>query len=192
MNMKNEILCIVCLMLSMNLLAQRQGPKNIVGFGAGISPNYENAIWIGNPANGWADKNTSPVIQVFYARQLLEAVRLGAYMEYESGTISFSSSNNYKASRYNVGINWIAQYPNTAFHAQLGGYIGYGFVEASDWSMSLYGSDVGIMVGPAYEKNHIGVALHIQYGKAYYTSSGSPDEVGLAIPKLLLKVYYKF
>ena len=190
--MKNEILCICYLMLTMNLLAQRESSKNIVGFGAGISPYYESAIWIGNPANSWATKNTSPVIQVFYARQLLEGVRLGSYFEYENATIRLFNSSDYKASRYNVGINWLAQYPNSAFHVQLGGYIGYGFVEASDWSQSLYGSDVGIMVGPAYEKNHIGVALHVQYGKAYYTSSGSPDEVGLAIPKLLLKVYYKF
>jgi squalene cyclase len=163
-----------------------------VGFGAGISPNYESAVWIGNPANSWADKKTSPVLQVFYARQVLESVRLGGYLEYESATISLFNSNDYKASRYNIGINWLAQYPHTAFHAQLGGYIGYGIVEANDWSQSLHGSDVGIMVGPAYETNHIGVALHLQYGKAYYTSSGSPNEVGLAIPKLLLKVYYKF
>ncbi len=176
----------------MNLLAQKESSKNIVGFGAGISPYDESAIWIGNPANSWATKKTSPVIQAFYARQVLEAVRLGGYVEYESATISLFNSGDYKASRYNVGINWLAQYPNTPFHAQLGGYIGYGFVAASEWSSSLYGADVGIMVGPAYEKNHIGVALHVQYGKAYYTSSGSPNEVGLAIPKLLLKVYYKF
>ena len=78
--MKNEILCIFYLMLTMNLLAQRESSKNIVGFGAGISPYYESAIWIGNPANSWATKKTSPVIQAFYARQVLEAVRLGGYV----------------------------------------------------------------------------------------------------------------
>ena len=74
---------------------------------------------------------------------------------------------------------------------QLGGYIGYGFMKASNWDQSLYGTDIGIMVGPAFEEDNVGIALHIQYGKGYYTSSGIPVEAGLSIPKFLLKVYYK-
>jgi hypothetical protein len=89
-----------------------------------------------------------------------------------------------------VGLNWLAQYPNKAFHAQLGGYVGCGSIIASNWDQSLNGSDVGIMVGPAFEKDNFGIDFHVQYGKAYYTSSEAPDEVGIALPKLLLKVYY--
>jgi hypothetical protein len=189
MNRKCRIIWLLGLIISLNILAKGQDPKNIVGLGAGISPTYEYSVWIGNPINLWLTKNTSPVFQLFYARQMLQGVRLGSYLEYEYAT--FESTDN-KASRFNIGLNWIAQYPNTAFHAQLGGYAGYGFITASDWDQPLIGSDIGIMIGPAYEKDNIGIALHLQYGKAYYTSSGTPDEVGLAIPKLLLKVYYKF
>jgi hypothetical protein len=191
MNKKIRLICLFSFIIMLNLIVQvqGQGKKNIVGFGGGISPSSENAVWIGNPINLWLTKNTSPVFQLFYARQVLESVRLGSYFEYENGTLG---STNIKASRYNVGLNWLAQYPNTAFHAQLGGYVGYGNVNSPDWEQSLYGSDIGIMVGPAFETDKIGIALHLQYGKAYYKSSGEPDEVGLAIPKILLKVYYKF
>ena len=190
--MKNGILCLLCLILTLNLFAQGQEQKNIIGFGAGISPQYDNSIWIGDPVNVWVTKKTSPVFQFFYARQVREAVRLGGYFEYESATFSIDNSADSKASRYNIGVNWLAQYPNSDFHMQLGGYIGYGFMKASDWDQSMYGTDMGIMVGPAYEKDIFGIALHVQYGKGYYTSSGIPTEVGLALPKFLMKVYYKF
>jgi hypothetical protein len=189
--MKNWILCVLCIMLTSNIFAQDQERKNIIGFGIGISPESENSIWIGDPVNVWATKKTSPVFQFFYARQVLEAVRLGGYLEYESATFNIYNSDESKASRYNIGANWLAQYPNSTFHMQLGGYIGYGFISGSDWDQSVYGTDVGIMVGPAYEKDNLGIALHVQYGKGYYTSSGIPVEIGLSLPRCLLKVYYK-
>jgi hypothetical protein len=188
MNRKYGIISFFILIATLNPFVQGQEHKNIVGIGAGMSPTYDYAVWVGNPMNVWVTKNASPVIQLFYARQMLQSVRLGSYFEYENA--KFESTNN-KASRYNVGLNWLAQYPNTAFHAQLGGYAGYGFISVSDWEQLLFGSDIGIMIGPAFEKDNFGVALHLQYGKAYYVSSGSPDEVGFAIPRILLKVYYK-
>jgi hypothetical protein len=192
MKKKNGILFLLSLMLTSNLFAQGQDKKNIIGFGAGISPKYDYAVWIGEPVNVWVTKNTSPVFQLFYARQMNQALRLGGYFEYESATMKFFSTGDSKTSRLNIGINWLSQFPNSPFHMQLGGYLGYGSVSASDWSQSLYGSDVGIMIGPAYEKDNFGIALHLQYGKAYYTSSGTPTEVGMAIARILLKVYHKF
>jgi hypothetical protein len=188
MNKKFSIACFFSLLLLLNLFVQGQEQKNIIGLGVGISPRYEYAVWIGDPLNVWLTKNSSPVFQFFYDRQVSEAVRLGSYFEYEKAT--FESTDN-KASRYNAGLNWLARYPNSAFHVQLGGYIGYGFITATDWDQPLYGSDIGIMIGPAFEIDNFGIAVHLQYGKAYYTSSGTPDEVGLAIPKILLKFYYK-
>jgi hypothetical protein len=183
-----KILFLFILTVLLSLFVQGQEQKNIVGIGAGFSPKYESAVWIGDPDNIWVTKNASPVFHILYARQALESVRLGGYFEYENATFE---STNEKASRYNIGIDWLAQYPSTSFHAQLGGYVGYGIITSSDWDQPLAGSDIGIMIGPAYEKDNFGIALHLQYGKAYYTSSGEPDEVGLAIPKILLKVYYK-
>jgi hypothetical protein len=53
------------------------------------------------------------------------------------------------------------------------------------------GIDYGIIIGPAYEKNNFGVAVHLQTGFGYYLSSGAPDEVDFSIPRFVLKVYYK-
>jgi len=190
MNTKNGILSLLCLLFTMNLFAQEQ--KNVIGLGVGISPQYDYDVWIGDPANVWVTKSTSPVFQLFYARQVRESLRLGGYFEYETASMKLFGAGDSKVSRLNIGVNWLSQFPNSPLHMQLGGYVGYGFVKSSDWSQSLSGSDVGIMVGPAYEKDNYGIALHVQYGKAYYTSSGTPTEVGLAIPRILLKVYRKF
>ena len=74
---------------------------------------------------------------------------------------------------------------------QLGGYAGYGFLTANNWDR-LNGFDIGLIVGPAYEKGHMGTAVHLQSGHAWYASSGTPSGVMLYNPKILLKVYYRF
>jgi hypothetical protein len=195
MKKKNELLCMLFLMFTFNSLLQGQEQKNVIGIGAGVSPKYDYDVWIGDPVNVWLTKNASPVIQFFYARQVREALRLGGYFEYESATLHIDNLHNIKTSRLNIGINWLGQFPNSDFHMQFGGYIGYGLVKAPDWSQSLYGTDAGLLIGPAYEKINFGIALHAQYGKGYYgnyKSTGTPNEVGIAIPRFLLKVYHKF
>jgi hypothetical protein len=187
MNTKKKILGILCLMLTFSLFAQEQEKKNIVGAGAGFCP--DRTVWIGNPFNLWLHINSSPVFQVFYARQVLHSVRLGSYFEYENAAIENTTD---KAARYNAGLTWLAQYPDKPFHAQLGGYFGYGFVKADMWDQTVSGIDYGIMIGPAYEKNNFGIAFHLQTGFAYYTSSGTPDEVSYSKGRFLLKLYYKF
>ena len=187
MNRKIVIISLLCFTLTLNLLSQVSEQKNIIGFGAGYCP--ARVVWIGNPVNLWTDIDASPVLQIFYARQVLHSVRLGSYFEYENATFKSTSE---KASRYNLGLNWLAQYPDAPFNLQLGGYFGYGIVKADIWNQSLSGIDYGIMIGPAYEKNNFGIALHLQSGYSYYTSSGTPDEVSYSKARLLLKVYYKF
>jgi len=183
MNKKNGILFIVCLMLTINLFAQEQDKKNIVGFGYGISLAKDYSVWIGDPVDVWANKNIGQVIQLFYARQLMPSFRLGSYFEYEHSTCSFEidefdGSTYYmydivaKASRYNIGLNWLSQYPKKAFHAQLGGYMGYGILSSSNMRQALNGTsgqnlsgiDFGLMLVPAYEKGNYGIALHAQSG----------------------------
>jgi hypothetical protein len=185
---KNGIICMFGLILTLNLFAQEQEHKNIIGIGAGISPSFDYDVWVGDPVFAWVTRNTGPVIQSFYAYQVRDGLRLGAYLEYEYSTFRLSDDN---ASRYNFGLNWLSQYPKTAFHAQLGGYVGFGSIIASYLDKALNGVDVGVIVGPAFEKDNLGIALHVQYGKGYYKTSGTSAEVGMAIPRFLLKVYYK-
>jgi hypothetical protein len=179
-------------MFSLSLLVKGQEPKNIMGLGAGISPGRDYCIYFGEPVDEWAGKSSSPVFQFFYARQVREAVRLGGYVEYEHAVINnLYNYNDMKASRYNIGFNWLAQYPNKSLHLQLGGYFGYGFIKSGNLDKSLSGIDFGIMAGPAYEEGNLGIALHIQSGFGWYSSSDIKD-LDLLMPKILLKVYRKF
>jgi hypothetical protein len=175
------------LILTSSLFSQVTERKNMAGFGFGFCPAKD--VWIGNPLNFWADINSSQIFHVFYAHQLREAVRLGGYFEYENATFTNTSD---KASRYSIGLNWLAQYPDKPLHIQLGGYFGYGFVKADIWDQRVSGIEYGMLVGPAYEKNNFGIAFHLPAGFIYYTSSGTPDEVSYSKGTYLLKVYYKF
>jgi len=186
--MKRIIICILCLTTSGILFGQDQ-PKNLVGISAGIVPFGD--AYFDMPINAWPDRESSPVGQVFYARQVSEVFRIGSYLEYENAKFNNSSTKIiYSFSRYNLGINWLGQFPKTSWHMQLGGYFGYGFLIAKDWD-NLKGVDLGLIIGPAYEKNKFGMALHMQGGHAWYGSSGTPEGVMLYYPKFLLKFYYK-
>ena len=185
--MKNlKIFCLFSVMLPLCLFSQGQEQKNIVGFGIGYVPSRE--AYVDAPPYIWLKINASPVFEVFYSRQFQEG-RLGSYAEFQSATLTAADAN---VSRYNIGLNWISQYPKTSLQVELGGYFGYGFLKADGWDQSLYGTDYGIIVGPAYEKDNFGIALHAQFGFGYYTSSGVPDEVDFSMPRYILKVYYKF
>ena len=165
-------------------------PKNIVGVASGVAPKIRD-MYFAMPFNFWPNRELSPVFQFFYSRQMGDAFRIGSYLEYER--INFSDhvgTDRSSFKRYNIGLNWMVQFPKTGFHLQLGGYFGYGFLEASDWN-NQNGIDLGIIAGPAYEINRIGVALHLHSGHARYESSGTPEGVMLYTPRFLLKIYYK-
>ncbi|MEI8049752.1 MAG: hypothetical protein WCI92_20440 [Bacteroidota bacterium] len=144
------------------------------------------------PPNFWPNRQQSPIYLRVYARQGYDFFRIGAYHEYEEVKFSDNESSEIRSfTRSNIGLNWLGQFPKTPFHFQLGGYFGYGFLKATNWS-NLKGTDYGMLAGPAFEKGKMGVALHVQYGHAWYKSTGTPIGVMLYTPKYLLKVYYKF
>jgi hypothetical protein len=188
----NKILLLSFLLLiSRSILFSQEQSKNLIGVSAGIVPGQTN-MYFGDPWDFWPNREQSPIYQLFYARQLSDFFRVGTYLEFE--TVKFSTSPDYTVhsfSRSNFGFNWLGQYPKTALHMQLGAYAGYGFLTADKWD-NLNGFDIGLMVGPAYEKGHFGVATHLHSGHAWYSSSGTPSGVMLYNPKILLKVYYKF
>jgi hypothetical protein len=189
--MKKMILVSVFCFLSAGFLKSEEQPKNIIGFSAGIAPAIMD-IYFDMPFNIWPNRELSPVYQLFYARQVREAFRLGTYLEYEKANFSALNENViHTFGRVNVGVNWLGQYPKTQLHMQFGGYFGYGIIKASNWS-DLKGIDLGLIAGPAFEKGNMGIALHLHGGHAWYDSSGTPKGVMLYTPKILLKVYYNF
>lgn len=186
--MKNIIICVLCFTTSGFLFGEDQ-PKNVFGVSFGIVPIGD--AYLDMPINTWPDRESSQVGQVFYARKVSEVFMIGSYLEYENANFSNSSSDvNYSFSRYSIGLNWLGKYPKTQLHMQLGGYIGYGLLTAKDWD-NLKGVDLGLIIGPAYERNKIGIALHMQGGHAWYGSSGTPEGVMLYYPRFLFKIYYK-
>lgn len=186
---KAKVIFVLFFIISGALSGQNQA-KNILGISAGIVPAVMD-MYFDMPFNFWPDRELSPIYQVFYARQLTESFRVGSYLEYEK--VNFSDNVNpgiFNFKRYNIGLNWLGQFPKTSLHLQLGGYIGYGFLRAKDWD-KLTGNDYGLILGPAYERKKFGIAVHMHEGHAWYKSSGTPVGVMLYTPKILLKVYYK-
>jgi hypothetical protein len=178
--------------LSQLLTAQTEQVLNNVGFGVAFIPSMAKGIYFNDPWDFWPNREPSFMYQANYSRQLNQSFRTGLYMEYER--ICFTTQQNdsvHSFRRYNLGIEWIGQFPATPLHLQLGGYFGYGFLMAQHWD-KLSGSDLGIIAGPAYEKKHFGVSAQVRSGFAPYKSSGTPSGVLLFNPKLLFKTYYRF
>jgi hypothetical protein len=165
--------------------------KNNAGISIGLVPPVTD-MYFDDPLNTWPDRVTSPVISGFYSRQVRDGLRFGTYIDYEKvnftqivGT-SISSLN-----KYNIGLTWLSQYPKAAVHLQIGGYLGMGLLSAIGWDTQK-GFEYGVIMGPAYEMNKLGFAIHVQYGRAWYESKGFPLGVMLYDPKILIKAYYRF
>lgn len=182
--------CFLCLLTSKILFSQEQ-QKNIIGVSAGIVPSI-NGMYFGMPWDFYPNRELSPLCQLFYARQVLPFIRFGAYIELEKVKFSDQTGTDiHSFRRNNIGLNCLLQYPKTALHMQLGGYLGYGYLRADHWT-DLTGIDYGGIVGSAYEKGNYGIAVHVQSGYGGYKSSGTPKDVKLYSPKILLKFYHRF
>ena len=180
----------VLFIITVNLGFSQDQAKNIFGISAGFIPAKMD-IYFDEPFDFWPNRELSPVYHLFYARQVRESFRIGTYVEHEKANFSDQTGDGiYNFKRYNMGLNWLGQYPKTSLHMQLGGYLGYGFLKANNWD-NLKGTDLGIIIGPAYERDHLGIAAHLQVGHAWYESEGTPRGVMLYSPKYMFKIYYK-
>ena len=169
----------------------QEKPKNIFGVSAGLVPAYSN-MFLDEPFNSWSKREAGPVYHIFYARQVRESFRVGSYYEYEQARFTDTETGNlFGFDRYNIGVDWIGHFPISVIQLQLGGYMGFGFLKAQAWDRP-WGYDLGLIAGPAWEGEKVGVALHVHAGHAWYESSGSPSGVMLYNPKILLKLHYRF
>lgn len=174
------------------LIGETKPAKNSVGFGSAFIPAMKNGIYFEDPWNFWPNRAPSYMLQGSYARLITPSLRVGFYMEYERIRFTVDSSLLIRSfRRYNAGIDCIGQFPATPLHMQLGGYMGFGYLMANNWD-NLAGIDFGLVAGPAWENEHIGVSAQVRSGFAPYSSSGTPKGVLLFNPKILLKIYYKF
>ncbi len=177
---------------STTVMGQSNPFMNNVGFGVAYIPPLKEGIYFDDPWNFWPNREPSMMLQASYSRQLNQSFRSGVYLEYENIRFSDNQEKQVRSfKRYNLGLDWIGQFPSTALHMQLGGYMGFGFLRAQHWD-NLNGFDFGMIAGPAYETRHYGVSVQIRSGYAPYSSSGTPSGVLLFNPKMLLKLYYRF
>ena len=117
---------IICLLwfLAESILLCQDKPKNILGVSAGIVPSIMD-MYFDEPFDFWPDRELSPVYHILYARQVNESFRIGSYLEYEKTNFSDNDRDGiYNFKRYNLGLNWLGQFPKTAFHMQ-GGHAWY-------------------------------------------------------------------
>jgi len=184
--------CLIILpVLFVSGLSAQRPLNNTFGISMGFTPGITD-LYIGNPMDIWPSRLSGTAYHIFYSVGFGDFLRAGPYYEYEQVRFSESITTGiYGFDRYNIGINWLGQFLKGAFHLQLGGYLGYGFLKARNWDR-LTGFDLGMMAGPAYELKRFGAAIHIETGHAKYKSGGTPSDVVLYSPRILLKAYYRF
>jgi len=172
--------------------AQQQIHRNIAGFSVEYFPTMSEGMYFDDPFDFWPKNEPAFMYQLFYMRQVTESFRIGGYVETGPNKFSDQSGIGVRSFwRNTMGINWMGQFPKTPLHLQLGGYFGYGMIKATNWT-NLKGADFGLISGPAYETNRIGVALHLEAGFSPYKSPGTPQGILLYTPRVLLKIYGKF
>ena len=185
-----NLVILISLCFSVASPAQEDDGRNLVGFSAGIIPPLWN-MYFGDPFDFWPDRELSMHYQFSYARRFGQSSWFGPYLEYEK--IRFSDRvypDKHGFRRYSAGISWFGHYPQSMLHWQLGGYTSGGMLKADNWD-NLFGVDVGIITGPAFETKHLGVAAHFQIGHGWFFSDGTPEIVMLYNPRFLLKIYFK-
>ncbi len=164
----------------------------MAGFGIAFIPPLEEENYFDEPFDFWPNREPSWMLQTSYSRHMNPFVRTGLYFEFENVMFTDQTGTLKKSiNRYNLGIDWIGEFPAKPLHMELGGYTGFGMLEADKWD-NLTGFDFGMIAGPAYEKGHCGVSMQVRSGYAPYNSKGSPSGVLLFNPKFMLKGYYCF
>lgn len=175
-----------------NAQAQDNNYRNMAGFGITMTPFMNAGLYFDEPWVFWPDNEPSIFPRLFYARQLNETLRLGIYLEHGKNKFSDNNRNEvHSFSRNVIGIDWLARYPATKLHLQLGGYFGAGIISAQNWD-NLKGIDFGLLAGPGYESGRIGASVQIKAGFAPFFSDGTPNTVLMHTPGALIKIYGKF
>ncbi|NVO19306.1 MAG: hypothetical protein HXX13_06370 [Bacteroidetes bacterium] len=186
------VLLILVIVMMDHVYAQPTDKKNIAGIGVSYFPYMSKGIYFDSPFDFWPNNEPSAITRIFYARQMNESFRLGAYLE--SGSNRFTDQTNENAHSFNrslLGLEWISEYPKTRLHLELGGYFGYGLIKASHWN-DLHGVDFGMLAGPAFDMKYFGVSVNLKAGFSPYKSKGTPEGILLYTPGVLFKVYGKF
>lgn len=181
----------VLIIFAFSSIALSQNSKYAVGVSYGFQDREIVDIWVGDPYNIWIDQTSSSIFGLLARYRVSPHFELGLYTEFEKGVFDVIYLGEEKATKLGFGTSWIGKYPASQLHFQLGGFMSYNIVfPETERVDNETGIDYGIIVGPAYEYDKYGVALHFHAGHAWYPTDGEPDEFGYANSKVKLKLYY--
>ena len=191
--MKTKIFFIfLTLLLIFPNAAISQEKKHVAGISYGFQYQITD-IWVGDSYNLWIDQTSATIFEGFYYYKLSSLFQAGIYCDYEMGKFDVFGLPEQEAKRLGIGTIWLGHYPDNSIQFQLGGYFGFNtaFINYEDVD-DRSGIDYGIIVGPAFEYNDFGIAVHHHSGFSWYPKDAEPDEFSYANTKIKIKLYYNF
>ncbi len=190
--MKKIIASGLLLFIFIGLFSQKTS-NSIAGFSVGYGFKYENTVYIDfGEFSTWADHMGNPSFNVFYEYRLTPSFKLGTSLNYEKIKVDDFYLGESSAKKYLWGVHWIAQYPKTGLHAELGGFFKAGKIVHDDFENNPKGMQYGIIAGPALDFGKISLAVHFQSGFSYFFQDDSPTDVLVMYPEVVLKIGYCF
>ncbi len=186
-------LSIFLLSISSNrLFAQENKKANSVGIGIAVIPPFPEGMYFGHPWDFHPNRELSYFIQGNFQRMVFTTFKTGIFVDFERVRFTVEDFDTVKSfRRYNAGIDFLYCFPDKSLHMEIGGFLGGGLLKANHWD-NLSGFDYGFIVGPAWERNRIGLSAQFRSGFANYTSNGIPSAVRLYTPKVAFRMYFRF
>ena len=183
---------IIIIVILSNTFTFSQNSQYAIGAYYGFQDREIVDIWVGDPYNIWIDQTSSSIFGLLARYRVSPHFELGLYTEFEKGVFDVIGLSEQSATKLGFGTSWIGKYPATPLHFQLGGFMSFNIVYPEyDDIDSETGIDYGIIVGPAFEYQNYGAAIHFHTGFAYYPRGDEyPDEFSYANSKIKLKLYY--
>lgn len=166
-----------------------QESKHVVGIGFGRVAYSDDIVYVSTGSGVWFKYNKDVIFNLNYAYKVYPYFRIGGYFEYESAEMESDLLKNTKGSRFDIGGQWLGEYPKTKLRAQLGGYFAFSVLSNELWDKTLKGINYGIMAGPCYDFGKISISLHVHAGMSPYFGD-EPEDVDVLAPKVFLKIYY--
>lgn len=185
-------LLILLLMFSQTLIwhLDAQESKHVFGIGIGRVAYSDNIIYVNTSAGDvWFKYSQDVVLNINYAYKVYPYFRVGSYFEYEKAEMKNDLVSGVKGSRFDIGTQWLGEYPDKKFRLQLGGYFAFSVLSNDQWNESVKGINYGIMGGPCYDAGKFSIALHVHAGMSPYFGN-NPEDVDILAPKVFLKIYY--
>jgi len=174
-------------------LPRAQTNKQTAGLALGYAIKDESSVYIDfGEYSSWPDHLGNPVITAFYEYRLTPSFKAGLNLTYEKSKIDDFFLGESSARKYMLGFHWIGQYPVRPLHGEFGGYFKTGVITHEEFDDNPLGIHYGIIIGPAVDFGNISLAVHFQSGMGFFFQSGSPDDVMIFYPEVIVKVGYNF